>query len=254
MTSPNNAHDATQLLPGITGVIGPNGAGKTHLLRTLGKDSRTALGFAASDIHFFGASPRAHFRALRPGWPDIDVRAAEDFLDFSASTPWSSLSVGQRQTVINAAVLNSGKEILLFDEPFNGLDAEHRATLRHRLIELAHPDGPTIVLTSQHAEDLGGTVDHIVTVHDRLVAKAIELDELRLEFPVLTGDKATVERFTADYDVVDTQHLGPATRAVVRKKFNDQHVAAAENAGLELSYLSHVQLIELASSSKGAPQ
>ena len=253
MTLSNNSHAAIQLLPGITGVIGPNGAGKTHLLRSLSSDPRTALGFTTSDMHFFGSKPLHHFKALVAGWPELDLSSATNYLDFKASTPLRKLSVGQRQSVINAAVLNSGKEILLMDEPFNGLDAEHRAALREHIIDLAHPStehtGRTIVLTSQHADDLAGTVEHIVTVHDRIVSTAAQVDELRREFTVLTGYANAIDNFAQDCQVVESQALGPSKRIIVRQQMSDKQASAAERSGLNISYLDNKQLIELISSS-----
>ena len=234
--------------PGITGIVGPNGAGKTHYLRELAQDLRSAMGQAAGDMHYFGRNPKQHFRTISAGWRELDVKAAADWIGFSATTPWRKLSLGQRQKVINAGVVFSGKSTLLLDEPFNGLDSAHRKQLTSTLSELSleNPD-MSILVTSQHAGDLEGLIERLITVHQHEVSDPLDLDTARLQHPVITGEQSCIAEFTQGYPVLHKSSLGATTRAVLGMALTAEATQAAQETGMEISYLSHGELIELLS-------
>ncbi len=66
-----------------------------------------------------------------------------------------TLSQGERQRVRIARALSVDPELLLLDEPFNGMDLAGRELLLTDLSRiLAEPDGPTVVLVTHHLEEL----------------------------------------------------------------------------------------------------
>ena len=102
--------------------------------------------------------------------------------------------------VITAAALASGQPALLFDEPFNGLDVEFRHRLRSMFIDAVTDDAAadaaitdggdvvlpntaaperTIVLTSQHSQDLAGLVETLIVIHDHEPHGPFDVEQLR---------------------------------------------------------------------------
>ncbi|QQE49963.1 hypothetical protein I6H52_05290 [Corynebacterium urealyticum] len=254
----------------IYGVIGPNGAGKTYYLRTLSQNPGTALAQAAPDAALYGATPREYFAIAKTGWSELDINRAESLLDFPATTPMKSLSLGQRQMVITAAALASGQPALLFDEPFNGLDVEFRNRLRSMFIDAVTDDAAadaaitdggdvvlpnnaalerTIVLTSQHSQDLAGLVETLIVIHDHEPHGPFDVEQLRTRHPVLRGLTEQVGRIAADLPVFSRKTLGDRSELVLAAPLSASAAEHARTLGVEVSYLDPAELIDLASTS-----
>jgi ABC-2 type transport system ATP-binding protein len=191
-------NDITMTLgPGVTGLLGPNGAGKTTLLhmmagflapsrgtvaldgaptwrnpdiyRRLGLVSeREAVHAFLSGYEFALASARLH----RLADPESAARRAIELVEMTDAQHRriGTYSKGMRQRTRVAAALVHDPQVLLLDEPFNGLDPRqrlHMMDLLHRLGDA----GCTILFSShilEEVEQLSGTVQ--VMVAGRLAA------------------------------------------------------------------------------------
>jgi ABC-2 type transport system ATP-binding protein len=172
----------------ITGFLGPNGAGKTTTLRMLlglsvptsGRalvfDTRYAelerpahrIGavLEATDFHP-GRSGRNHLRTLSQaaGIPDARVdevlRLVE--LDGAARRRVKGYSLGMRQRLGLASALLGDPDLLILDEPANGLDPEGVRWLRDFLRSYAK-GGRTVLVSSHVLAEVAQTVDHVLIV------------------------------------------------------------------------------------------
>ena len=178
----------------VTGFLGANGAGKTTTLRTLLglvlATSGTAhindrpytglshplrqVGAALETSGFYpGRTARDHLRilALAAG---VDSSRADDALDIvdlssAANRRIGGFSLGMRQRLGLAGALIANPEILILDEPANGLDPEGVRWLRDLLRGYA-ADGCTVLVSSHILAEVAQTVDHVVIIdHGRLV-------------------------------------------------------------------------------------
>ncbi len=171
----------------ITGFLGPNGSGKTTTLRmTLGlirptgagADRRGAVHQPASSappgrglLEATGFHPgrraRDHLRVLAAAEriPDrrVDEVLGQVGLAGAGDRRVRGFSLGMRQRLGIAAALLGDPEVLLLDEPANGLDPAGIAWLRGLLRGLA-AEGRTIVLASHLLGEITQTVDHVVIV------------------------------------------------------------------------------------------
>ncbi|SCG79104.1 ABC transporter ATP-binding protein [Micromonospora humi] len=191
-------NDVTMRLgPGVTGLLGPNGAGKTTLLhmmagflapsrgavtldgeptwrnpgvyRRLGLVSeREAVHTFLSAYEFVLASAKLH----RLPDPEAAARRAIDLVEMqdAQGRRIGTYSKGMRQRTRVAAALVHDPQVLLLDEPFNGMDPRqrlHMMALLHRLGDA----GRTILFSShilEEVEQVSGTVQ--VMVAGRLAA------------------------------------------------------------------------------------
>jgi ABC-2 type transport system ATP-binding protein len=172
----------------VTGLLGANGAGKSTTLRILlglaRPDSGTTLvaGVRYRDLRspartigalldLAGAHPamtaRAHLRTYGAlgGLPHkrVDQTLAAVGADEYADRRIGTFSTGMRQRLGLATALLGEPEILVLDEPLNGLDPAGIAWLRSFLRRFAD-DGGTVLLSSHVLNELEHTVDDVVVL------------------------------------------------------------------------------------------
>jgi ABC-2 type transport system ATP-binding protein len=181
----------------ITGFLGPNGAGKTTTLRMLlglaTPTSGRALVFdrgyeelerpalqigavlEATDFHP-GRSGRDHLRTLgrAAGLPDSRCDEALRLVDLQdvARRRVKGYSLGMRQRLGLAAALLGDPELLVLDEPANGLDPEGVRWLRDFLRAFA-AQGRTVLISSHVLAEVAQTVDQVLIIsRGRLVVES----------------------------------------------------------------------------------
>ncbi len=186
----------------ITGFLGPNGAGKTTTLRLLlglaeptageafvfGRRYRDLLdpirkvGAVLESGDFDpGRSGRNHLRtlALATGIPYERVEELLELVELTraAGRPVRTYSLGMRQRLGLAAALLGDPELLLLDEPANGLDPAGIAWLRGFLHRLA-ADGRTVLISSHVLAEVAQTVQRAMIISGGRLAGTLELDSL----------------------------------------------------------------------------
>ena len=173
----------------VTGFLGPNGSGKTTTLRaTLGLIRPTAgetlIGgvpyrhlarprrrvgalLEASGFHP-GRRARNHLAVLAAscGVPGRRVDEVLDLVDLASAADRRvrEFSLGMRQRLGLAAALLGDPQVLLLDEPANGLDPAGIAWLRGLLRGLAG-EGRTVVVASHVLSEVAQTADNVVIVN-----------------------------------------------------------------------------------------
>jgi ABC-2 type transport system ATP-binding protein len=173
----------------VTGFLGPNGAGKTTTLRMVLGLARPSAGEATiggrryvdlddpartvgANLEVAGAHPgrsgRNHLRALAAmaGLPhsrvDEVLRLVE--LDQAADRRAGKYSLGMRQRLGLAATLLGDPQVLILDEPANGLDPQGIRWLRDFLRSMAR-EGRTVLVSSHVLAEVAQTVDDVVVIH-----------------------------------------------------------------------------------------
>jgi ABC-2 type transport system ATP-binding protein len=187
----------------ITGFLGPNGAGKTTTLRLLlGLSEPTAgqalvfgrryreledpsrkVGAVLESGDFDpGRSGRNHLRtlALATSIPYDRIEELLELVELTAAADRlvRTYSLGMRQRLGLAAALLGDPELLLLDEPANGLDPAGVHWLRGFLHRLA-ADGRTVLISSHVLAEVAQTVQRALIISDGRLAGTLELDTLQ---------------------------------------------------------------------------
>lgn len=188
----------------VTGFLGPNGAGKSTTLRMalglvrpttgtaliggrpyteLRRPLRTVGAVLESGAFHPGRTGRNHLRLVaRLGdLPESRVEEVLDAVDLTgaAERRVGGYSLGMRQRLSLATALLGDPEVLILDEPANGLDPAGMAWLRGLLRDLAD-EGRTVVVSSHILAEVAQTVDRLVI-----------LGEGRLRFDGTAADLTT---------------------------------------------------------------
>ena len=186
------------------GYLGPNGAGKTTLIRTLLGLTRadggtmSLLGFpvpaqrkrALARVGAIVDEPRFHphltgrdnlrlLAAARGGdaGQRIDPSLERVGLAQRAGDKVASYSMGMRQRLGVASCLLADPELLILDEPMNGLDPAGMHEMRAMIASLAD-EGRTVVLSSHLLDEVERTCDSVAIVdHGRVISQG-SIDEL----------------------------------------------------------------------------
>ncbi len=172
----------------VTGFVGPNGAGKSTTMRViLGLDAADAgtalvggrpyasLARPLSDVGSLldpgalqpGRTGRnhllwlAHSQGLGAG--RVDEVVGQVGLDSAARRKAGGYSLGMRQRLGIAAAMLADPSVLMFDEPFNGMDPEGIVWMRGFLRALA-AEGRAVLVSSHLMSELQDTADHLLVV------------------------------------------------------------------------------------------
>jgi len=194
----------------ISGVLGPNGAGKTTTLRMIldlvrpTAGSVTILGsryrdmrapaarvgalLDASGFHP-GRSGRNALRVIAVGAGISDARVDETLalveLEGAARRAVKGYSTGMKQRLALAAALLGDPEVLILDEPANGLDPEGMLWLRTFLRKLAR-EGRTVLVSSHVLAEVEQTVDDILIMSEgKLLAQGSMRELMASRQPVV---------------------------------------------------------------------
>ena len=195
--------------PGITGLLGSNGAGKTTFislllglrsrdegdLTVLGRDPATAgievrarIGYAPehhdlpselSAADFVRHLAEMHLLPRRAA-----VQRANDALWLvglgeERFRPVASMSTGQRQRVKLAAAIAHDPELVLLDEPTDGLDPMQRTEMLALIRRISNEFGVNVVVSSHHLEEVERICDAAVIVEGGVVVHVETLADLR---------------------------------------------------------------------------
>ncbi|HEY9290833.1 MAG TPA: ABC transporter ATP-binding protein [Microlunatus sp.] len=193
----------------VYGFLGPNGSGKTTTIRMLLGLIRPTAGTAyllgepmpdrvSTALPRVGSlvegpafhpylSGRRNLARLDAADPNADRRTARTRIDSAldrvgllpaAEKTFRAYSLGMRQRLAIAAALLQPRDLLILDEPTNGLDPQGTREVRHLVADLAG-DGATILISSHLLSEVEQICSHVGVMHaGRLLAQGT-IDELR---------------------------------------------------------------------------
>ncbi len=236
------------------GYLGPNGAGKTTLIRMLLGLTRATSGTmqllghpipeerstALARVGAIVEEPRFHpyltgrqnlrivAAAREPeAHARIDDALARVGLTKRADEKVKAYSLGMRQRLGVARALLADPELLILDEPMNGLDPAGMEEFRHMLRAFVG-EGRTVVLSSHLLDEVEKTCDAIAIVDQGKVVVQGAIDELTGEATtvlVATSDDERARTLLADYSVESAPDG-------LRVRIDDDATAAAVNRRL----------------------
>jgi ABC-2 type transport system ATP-binding protein len=171
----------------VFGILGPNGSGKTTTLSTVlslikadsgsfewfgdnpTKESRKRVGAVIESPNFFPYLTA--YRNLQivgdikeKGYSDIDRVLTLTGLYERRHTRFKTFSFGMKQRLAIASALLGNPEVLILDEPTNGLDPQGIAQIRELILKIAM-EGITIIIASHLLDEVQKICSHVVVLN-----------------------------------------------------------------------------------------
>jgi ABC-2 type transport system ATP-binding protein len=220
------------IAPGVTGLLGPNGAGKSTLISMMAgflppsagtvlldgepvwrrEEVYRQIGIvpeteAAYDVVTGWAFVVANAKLQRLPDPAGAARRALDLVEMTDASDREigTYSKGMKQRVKMASALVHDPEVLLLDEPFNGMDPRQRLHLMELLHRLGE-DGRTVLFSShilEEVEEIAGTIEVMVAGRHAASGDFREIRRLMIERPhqfsvTSSDDRALAAAIIAD--------------------------------------------------------
>ncbi len=152
----------TPVLQGRTAIVGPSGSGKTTLLNAIAHRLEPSAG-ALADAHVFHTTVRTNVLLAKPDATqeelDRAARITELDLDWDqvVGERGEEISGGQRQRLVLTRSVLANPEVLLMDEPTEGLDPRQADRVLGQVLD--HCRGTALVVT--HREEQLALFDHV---------------------------------------------------------------------------------------------
>ena len=198
----------------VVGFLGPNGAGKTTTMRILCGCIGATAGEVSIDGQNVGDAPKwvkAQVGYLPEQPPLYETMVVRDYIEFAATIKGvpdpvaaaqkailqvglqadvggrpgadriiGHLSKGYKQRVGLAQALVHNPRVLVLDEPTSGLDPAQRKEIRDLLVDLAHSDSRTVILSTHVLTEIEAICDRVVIINEGKVVAQDTIDNLRM--------------------------------------------------------------------------
>ena len=229
----------------IYGLVGPNGAGKSTILRHImgiyRPDSGSVLvdgdrvyenpvvkakiAAIPDDLYYFNsASTRDMMRFYRGMYPSFDVKRyetlAEAFPEVDERLPIRRLSKGMQKQSAFRLALCCNPEVLVLDEPVDGLDPVMRRQVWSLLMGDVAQRGTTVLVSSHNLRELEDVCDHVGIMNKGKVLIERSLNDLqenivKLQAVWKPGEAPVLPK---ELEVLHISHVGRVYTYIVRGK------------------------------------
>ena len=184
----------------VFGILGPNGSGKTTMLgivmsilkptgggyklfdETPTDDHRKMIGTLLETpnfYHYLSAVENLKITAAIKGKGGDDIEKVLQMVNLyqRKNSPFSSYSLGMKQRLAIAAALLGNPDVLVFDEPTNGLDPVGIAEIRDLIKQLAQ-QGKTIIMASHLLDEVEKVCTHVAILKQGDLVASGHVDEI----------------------------------------------------------------------------
>ena len=193
----------------IFGFLGRNGAGKTTTIRLLlgflkaadgearlfgdpvtgpggGVELRRRIGYVSENKHLYPFMTVRQIigltRPFFPGWRDDLERRYLEMFDLPPNRKVSALSKGMRTGLMLLLAISHGAELLILDEPTEGLDPAVTEAVLRELVALSAAEGTTIFFSSHQLAEVEQIADHVAIIDRGRAVVSGGLDDLKVQY------------------------------------------------------------------------
>lgn len=226
----------------IYGLIGSNGAGKTTLLKLAAgiyRQEKGVITIAGSPVYentntkqkvaylsdhpyflpHYTAKQMAHFyRSFYPSWDSERFLKLAEAFSFDINKKLQNFSKGWQRQAAFIFAFAAQPEILILDEPFDGLDPVIRKKVKNLLIQDVADREMTILISSHNLREVEDLCDHVGILHNGQVILERELDELKSDIHKvqLAYKQGFPQQLLKNLDVLFQEKRGSISLLIIR--------------------------------------
>lgn len=226
----------------IYGLVGSNGAGKTTLIKALvgiykedkgeifidnkdvfeNVDIKSKLVFIPDSLYFFSQytikDMAKFYKKIYATWSDERYEKLKAAFNLDENKKIQKLSKGMKRQVAFHLALSIMPEILILDEPLDGLDPVMRQKVKNLIVQDVAERQMTVLISSHNLRELEDLCDHIGILHNGSLLLERELDDLKSDvhkIQVAFSEKAPREALK-DVNILYEEQRGSVTLYIVR--------------------------------------
>ena len=243
----------------IYGLLGRNGAGKTTLLNLItnrifpsegiitidGEDiieNYKAIGkiyfMTEQDLYPEGMKIKNLFKWTKEFYENFDMDYALKLskkFGLNVNKKFKELSTGYSSICKIIITLASGAEILIFDEPVLGLDANHRDLFYKELVANYIDKPKTIILSTHIIEEVSEILEKVIIIKDGKILGNKEVEGLLGEAYIVSGASEKIQKYIEDKRCVNIESIAGFKAATIIGKLNESNKEKISQLGLETS-------------------
>lgn len=243
----------------IYGLLGRNGAGKTTLLNLItnrifssgGKvtidnedvvENSNALGkiyfMTEQDLYPEAMKIKDLFKWTKEFYSNFNMDYAlslSNKFGLNINKKFKELSTGYSSICKIIITLSSGAEVLLFDEPVLGLDANHRDMFYKELVANYIDKPKTIVLSTHIIEEVSEILEKVIIIKNGKVLGNNEVENLLGEAYLVSGSSERVEEYIKSKKCINIDSMAGFKAATIIGKINDENKIQINDLQLETS-------------------
>ena len=169
----------------VYGLVGPNGAGKTTLIRHItgvyrpdcgeisldgeavweNPGAKGRIGFIPDDLFFFHSATiedmRRYYKGLYPRFDDARFEKLGEAFDLPRKSPIRKFSKGMKKQAAFWLTVACRPELLVLDEPVDGLDPVMRRQIMGLILSDVAEYGTTVLVSGHNLRELEDICDHV---------------------------------------------------------------------------------------------
>ena len=187
----------------VYGLVGPNGAGKTTILKILSGVYRQNDGtveidnepvfenmkikermtFISDDLFFYSTytikDTAKYYAGIYENWSWERFNALKEIFKIDINRKVRRLSKGMQKQVAFWLSVSAQPDIMLLDEPVDGLDPVMRRNVWRLMLSDVADRGTTVVVSSHNLRELEDVCDHVGIMHEGKIVLEKALDDLK---------------------------------------------------------------------------
>lgn len=230
----------------VYGLVGPNGAGKTTLIKSLmgiyktnggtietelasdifSEEAKQKIVYISDDLYFFPGftikQTADFYKETYKSWDDEMFNKLQELFDIDIKRKVSKLSKGMKKQVAFLVGLSAKPELLVLDEPIDGLDPVMRRNIMNIVLQEVESRDMTVLISSHNLRELEDICDHVGIMHEGKIVIEKSLDDVKgnIHKLQLAFDGGEPEDILEKLEILKKEQFGSVCLYIVRGDYD----------------------------------